>query len=441
MVHARTNHAPAPTGIVAGIDGDGDGMGSMAERDFFGWKVVWAAFTLAICGWGLGFYGPPIYLHVLNESRGWSVGLVSLAITVHYLVGAVTVANLPAIYARWGIARSTRAGACALGLGVLGWSLAAAPWQLFMAAAISGVGWVTMGSAAVNAIVSPWFVRNRPAALALAYNGASLGGVLVAPLWVVTIGWLGFPLAAALIAACVIAAIWVLASRVFVHSPLSLGQEPDGDAPGTPAAPGPTSPLAVPLAGAAVWRDRPFLTLAAATSLGLFAQAGLLAQLYSLIVPPLGTLGAGIAMALATVAAVGGRTLLGWMMPGSAERRLFAAMSYAVQIAGCLALMAAGGQEIWLIWAGVALVGLGIGNLIYLPALIAQAEFVRADVPRVVALTVAIGQAVYAFAPAAFGLLREATAEAGSGNAPLVYAATAAGFALAIATLLAGRRR
>lgn len=427
--------------MVAGNDGDGGGMSGTAAKGFFGWKVVWAAFSLAICGWGLGFYGPPIYLHVLNETRGWSVGLVSVAITVHYLVGAVTVANLPAIYARWGIARTTRTGAFALGLGVLAWSLAAAPWQLFIAAAASGVGWVTMGSAAVNAIVSPWFVRNRPAALAMAYNGASLGGVLVAPLWVLAIGWLGFPLAAAIIGACVIVAVWVLASRVFVHSPLSLGQEPDGDAPGTPASPGPTSPLAVPLAGAAVWRDCSFQTLAAATSLGLFAQAGLLAQFYSLIVPPLGALGAGIAMAFATVAAVRGRTLLGWMMPGTAERRLIAAMSYAVQIAGCLALMAAGGREIWLIWTGVALVGLGFGNLIYLPALIAQAEFVRADVPRVVALTVAIGQGVYAFAPAAFGFLRQATAEAGSGNAPLVYAATAVGFALAIVTLLAGRRR
>ncbi|EGH19353.1 major facilitator superfamily protein 42, partial [Pseudomonas savastanoi pv. glycinea str. race 4] len=35
---------------------------------------------------------------------------------------------------------------------------------------------VTMGAAAVNATISPWFVSKRPGALAMAYNGASIGG-------------------------------------------------------------------------------------------------------------------------------------------------------------------------------------------------------------------------------------------------------------------------
>ena len=56
-----------------------------------------------------------------------------------------------------------------------------------------------MSAAALNAIVSPWFVRSRPAALAMAYNGGSIGGVIFSPLWVAAIGALGFPLAAAAI--------------------------------------------------------------------------------------------------------------------------------------------------------------------------------------------------------------------------------------------------
>jgi 1,4-dihydroxy-2-naphthoate octaprenyltransferase len=40
-----------------------------------------------------------------------------------------------------------------------------------------------------------------------------------------------------------------------------------------------------------------------------------------------------------------------------------------------------------------------------LPPLIAQVEFVKEDVSRVVALIVAMGQATYAFAPMVFGLL------------------------------------
>jgi hypothetical protein len=52
-------------------------------RVFFGWRVVAAVFVLAMFGWGLGFYGPPVYLHAVREARGWSLALVSTALTVH----------------------------------------------------------------------------------------------------------------------------------------------------------------------------------------------------------------------------------------------------------------------------------------------------------------------------------------------------------------------
>jgi hypothetical protein len=81
-------------------------------------------------------------------------------------------------------------------------------------------------------------------------------------------------------------------------------------------------------------------------------------------------------------------------------------------MAGSLALLAAGGS-VPLLLLGCALFGLGVGNLLSLPPLIAQAEFPAADVGRVVALMQAINQAFYAFAPAGFGLLRQvASAEA-----------------------------
>ena len=38
---------------------------------FFGWRVVVAVFVLATFGWGMGFYGPPIYLHAVTAARGW----------------------------------------------------------------------------------------------------------------------------------------------------------------------------------------------------------------------------------------------------------------------------------------------------------------------------------------------------------------------------------
>ena len=76
-------------------------------------------------------------------------------------------------------------------------------------------------------------------------------------------------------------------------------------------------------------------------------------------------------------------------------------------IAGLGHVLSSGGDSIALLLAGVVLFGLGFGNATSLPPLIAQVEFVKDDVTRAVALVVGIAQAAYAFAPATFGLIRE----------------------------------
>ena len=423
----------------------------MGRQGFYGWRVVAATFVLACFGWGFGFYGPPVYLHAVRQMHDWPLAVVSGSVTVHFLFGALVVANLPRLYRRFGVPAVTRAGAVALALGIVGWATVQAPWQLFAVALLSGAGWVAMGAAAVNAIIAPWFVRTRPAALATAYNGASIGGVVFTPLLAAGIARLGFPATAAILGAVMVATIWLLAGRVFGRTPASLGQAPDGDAPdgdapdgdvqGAAARPAPV-PQARPLPGRLLWRDTRFLTLAAGMALGLFAQAGLLAHLFSLLVPALGEARAGLAMGLATAAAIGGRTLVGWLMPAGADRRLVACVSYGVQIAGSLVLVAAAGDSVPLLLLGVVLFGAGIGNATSLPPLIAQIEFAKEDVGRVVALIVATGQATYAFAPVFFGLVR-ATFDGSApvaGAAPHLFLAVALVQAAAIAGFLLGRR-
>ena len=406
------------------------------KRSFYGWRVVAAAFVLAVCGWGMGFYGPPVYLHAVRAARGWSLALVSTAVTTHFLIGAIVVANLPALYRRFGLATVTKLGGLALAAGVMAWATATAPWQLLAATIISGAGWAASGGAAINAIVSPWFVRTRPAALSMAYNGASIGGVVFSPLWVVAIDGLGFATAATVVGAVVALTIWVLAERLFSRTPQQMGLAPDGDVAGAPAATVATRD-AKPLASASLWRDRRFLTLAAGMAIGLFVQVGLIAHLFSLLVPALGAPLAGIAMGAATAAAIAGRTVVGWLMPAGADRRRVACVNYVVQIVGSLAFMAAAGTNVPLLILGVLLFGVGIGNTTSLPPLIAQAEFAEADVGRVVSLIVAISQAAYAFAPAAFGMIRELSGV--DGGATPFFATAALIQVLAIAALLAGR--
>ena len=79
-----------------------------------------------------------------------------------------------------------------------------------------------------------------------------------------------------------------------------------------------------------------------------------------------------------------------------------------------------------------------------MPPLIAQVEFVKDDVARVVPLIVAISQGTYAFAPTVFGIIREFTQPGGtitSGAAPYLFAAAVAIQGAAIAAFMLGRVR
>ena len=157
------------------------------------------------------------------------------AVTLHYLAGAIVVANVPALYRRFGLPAVTIAAAVLLSAGVVGWAVARiALATVRRDACVSGAGWAAMGAVPVNAAVSPWFVRARPAALGTAYNGASFAGLIFSPLWVALISLLGFPAAAAIIGAVTIVAVAVLAGRYFARTPQQMGLEPDGDAVGTP---------------------------------------------------------------------------------------------------------------------------------------------------------------------------------------------------------------
>ena len=75
-----------------------------------------------------------------------------------------------------------------------------------------------------------------------------------------------------------------------------------------------------------------------------------------------------------------------------------------------------------------------VGNLLTLPPLIAQREFPPETVSRAVALITAVNQAVFAFAPALLGVLREV-----SGSYLLPFLVAAAVQLVAACVVILGR--
>ena len=262
------------------------------------------------------------------------------------------------------------------------------------------LGWGALSGAAINIILAPWWQRRRGLAVSLAFNGATLGGVVVTPALLLAVGAVGFQRAAviaALAASLVVAAVVAVLRR----GPEDLGLGPDGDPP--------RATIVRPASVEPGWRREAlrswrFWSMSAPFALGLAAQVGILTHLVALVTPALGRGGAGRAVSLATAAALLGRLVTGFVVD-RVSRRVVAGVTLAVQIAGVLVLSRAGSPAPS--YLGCALFGLGVGNLTTLPGLILGVEWPRERFAPLVALVVGINQLTFAFGPSLVGVLRD----------------------------------
>jgi len=138
---------------------------------YHGWLVVAAAFLVALFGFGLGFYGPGIYLVALKARHGWSIAELSSIITTYYVLGASFLfCGVGSLFELYGARKVLIVGIVALGIGLVFLTWIARLWQAYMAFALMSVGWATMSGAAINIVVAPWFERRRGLALSWALN-------------------------------------------------------------------------------------------------------------------------------------------------------------------------------------------------------------------------------------------------------------------------------
>ncbi len=200
---------------------------------YYGWVVlVVAALASFVSGPGQTFT-----FSVFQDSFIEDLNLSSTAISTLYLFGSLTAAGMIIFIGRsldkYGPRRMVVFSVICLGLGALWLSRVNSSWQLFVGFAIMR----TMGQGALSLIpatvVSVWFIRKRPIALALmALGGAIAGGIY--PFYGATlieaVGWRSAWVAIAITG-------WVLLivpAIVFIRtSPESIGLLPDGDSPET----------------------------------------------------------------------------------------------------------------------------------------------------------------------------------------------------------------
>jgi MFS family permease len=374
-----------------------------SNRLYHGWRVVGAAFVIALFGWGLGFYGVGIFLVQLQARHGWPTGEIAPAVTLYYGLGATLIVFAGRSFDRFGARRVVAAGAAAMACGLLVLAQASRPWQVYGAFAVMSLGWASMSGAAINIIVAPWFEARRGFAISLALNGASAGGVVIAPALVGLTGALGFAAAVEIAAALMLVVVLPMAALLLRPKHPGEHDRADASAAATVASTGSSAAADPPWDLRRVIRSAEFLTISLPFALGLLAQVGFLTHQMAFLSPIIGTSAAGWAVSLTTICAVAGRLLTGLFID-RIDRRIAAFGNFWVEIAG-LALLAMSGPVVTL-YLGCALFGLGVGNMITLPALIVQQEFPKRHFSRVISLVVSINQFTFAFGPALLGYLQ-----------------------------------
>jgi MFS family permease len=395
---------------------------------FYGWWIVAACMIAALVGNALGLFGAGVYLHQVVTVNGWTTGLVSGAITQFYIVSALLLIPVGSGIKLYGPRPVIALAAIALAGGVIEIGRATAPWQVYLAFLLMGIGWAGLSTTAVATTLAPWFDRHQGRATSIASLGASAGGMLGAPLLLFGIARIGFASTTLVAGLLAMAVLLPLAGLVLRRRPQDIGLHPDGLAPVEAARIDPPRWTALTALRTAALRS-----VMATFGIGMMVQIGFLTHQITLLALSVGATAASMTVAATAVAALLGRLALARFADQMDARVTTAAVLLVA--AGSLATMALLPVPSILVGASLV-VGLTVGNITTLSPIIVRREFGAQEFGTIFGIASCGIQLVAALGPSFYGLLYDAF---GSYRPALMIAAVLDLAAAAFA--VAGRRK
>ena len=362
--------------------------------------MVVSCLVIAVVGWSLTVFGMGVYIHVLTEQRGFSIGSISSAVTLSYLVSALCLMSVGTAVARFGPKPVVAAGSVFLGLAVVTLPFSTQVWHVFLLFALMGTGQACLSTTTISTTLAPWFDRHQGRAVSTALLGASIGGMIGTPLLLSAISVFSIETALLVAGMSSVVILMPIALLVLKKRPQDIGLLPDGE----------EHSLHVTRRDEPRWSrrgamtTRQFRTQTVAFALGLMVQVGFLSHHVPMMAPTLGDYGASIAVSSAALAAFVGRIALA-RFADRIDVRLTAG-GVLLLAAVSLAVMSVVTTPAGLIVTSVCY-GLTTGNVTTLSPLIARREFGAASFGAVYGVAAALVAFSMAFGPALYGLLRD----------------------------------
>lgn len=381
-------------------------------KHFYGWRMVAACLIVNMFGNALGLFGTGVYLKALSESRGWPLGEISAGITLFLIVSAGLMLPVGKSIARFGPRPIVVLGAVSMAIGVIGIGFARSMVEVYAAFAVMGIGWASLSAPSIAAMLAPWFETHQGRAMSLASLGASAGGIAGVPVLLFGIGKVGLAATMVVAAIAIIVVLLPIAVLVLKRHPGEMGQFPDGAT---------AAPILKHRSSAwtlhAATRTPALWTTTVAFSIGMFVQVGFLTHQVALLSSMLSPALVSATASATAVTALFGRLCLARYVDRVDQRALSAAvLVIAAMMLGLLALFP---MQAVLI-AGCLVLGLTVGNVSILSAIIVRREFGAASFGVVFGFASSVIQFSTALGPGFYGILREASS---SYELPLLIAA------------------
>ncbi|MGH7827318.1 MAG: MFS transporter [Candidatus Binatia bacterium] len=393
--------------------------GRVRQGIFYGWYIVGVGFLANVASAFSLASTLSVFLKPLTEDLGVSRGVFSLLRSVEGLIGASMAPLIGTMVDRFGGRWMMASGAIVVAIGyfILShvenfWQFAAVRWTLITA------GDAFMGYMVINVAIAQWFYHRRGRALAFGSMGigfAKVGMPIVAASLIVLIGWRQtwavFGLATLILV--------VGPALLFVRrSPEEIGLYPDG-------APGPVTANSSIDASKrravstedrqhdVVWtraeaaRTRAFWLLVITFGISGIGVTGLNLHVFAYV----SDLGHSAVVAATVMSAIASMQLASPLVWGFfAERveiRFVAMLKFLVQGVGLGLAISTG--NLFLLYAGFLLYGIGLGGSMVLPDLFWANYFGRQSLGTVRGLGLLLTHGLAAIGPPFFGFLFDLT--------------------------------
>ncbi len=383
------------------------------SRLFYGWRVVAVCLVAAVFANALGLFGAGVYLHVLVDSKGWSTGAVSSSIALFYVSSALLLLPVGGIIGRAGPQPVFAVGAAALASGVAAVGQVTQPWQTYVVFVVMGIGWACLSTTAVATTLAPWFERHQGRAVSIASLGASVGGMVGAPILIAGTTRLGFATTTATSAAVALVVVLPLALFVMKRRPQDLGLWPDGAVDARSM----TSGIEQSWSRRSALRTTALRSVTLGFGIAMMVQVGFITHQVTLLSPSLGAGGASLTVSATAITALLGRLMLARFADQMSARLTASAM---MMLAAAALTMQALFPVPAVLILGSVLMGFTIGNVTTLAPIIVRREFGPESFGALYGGASCVIQLCMALGPSFYGLLHDAF---GSYRVPLLLAA------------------